>query len=118
MAASSIEINANRDWGVVASLKQFNAATGAIVPRTTGTVIAFITASKAPNATPLDPSLQVNALHIGNGKWTIAFDGTGLTDALLSALPSGQGYLMIDEAGDEWSYVPLNYVPSKLAKIQ
>lgn len=114
---STVEINANRDFGGTVKLFQFDPTTGARTPRTTGSPTVFVSATDDAAAAILG-GLSVPLTHIGNGVWTFAFDGAALTDAILSGLPSGTGFLIVKLTGDEWSKVPLLYVPTKLAKIQ
>ena len=112
------EINANRDWGGTVKLWRFDIPTGKKVPRDTGTPFTFISTTKeTTTAAPLS-GLQVNLTHVANEDWSFGFDGAALTDAVLSQLPGGVGYCIFVETGDEWSYVPLEYVNAKLASVR
>jgi hypothetical protein len=68
---------------------------GAVVPRTTGPIAAFIASSNSPTATAVDETLSVTGTHVGSsdegalypeGTWLFEFDGDSLTAEILQPI--------------------------------
>lgn len=114
-----VEINCLRDFGITVTLKQFITSTGQTSAQTNvppATVTAFISLTNDQTYAVFS-GLQVTGQFVGNGKWTFAFGGASLTDALLSQFVGGIGYLFIRETPDELSWIPLIYNGIKQAVV-
>src|SRR5690348_629197 len=106
------------DFAVKAKLKQIDPATGDVGPLTTGTVTAFLATSNSATATAADPSLSVDADHLGDGVWLVSFDGAVLTPELLDPLFGATlPYLIIEQDGNVRVYAPVTYSASRPAIV-
>jgi hypothetical protein len=78
------------------------------------TVRAFVSVSKASDAAPLAPSLDVQAKHTRAGIWLAKFDRGDMDPALLeTAFGSGAiPYVMIDTAAGVFVHVQCVYDPT------
>lgn len=107
----------DNDLALVFRLQKVDGTTGKLEPVTTGTVTAFLSASKLTGATAAAPGLSVTATHIGGGKWLALWNATLLTKAILdpffaSAIP----YAHCVAAGDVSRYVELEYLTAAPAE--
>lgn len=106
------------DFGVTATLKAVDPATGKSVPLTTGTVSHFISTAYTPTATAADATLAGTATHVGDGKWLISYDAAVLTPTLLATLfATATPYLIMQQTGTFRDYAPLVYVASRPATV-
>jgi hypothetical protein len=99
---------------------------GALAPiDAASTVRAYIAASSAPEAQPINPSLSVLAEHEHADRWLVTFPAALLDVTVLDAAfgttspiqPPPKPFCMIDVAGGPFVFVPLVYVRERRATI-
>lgn len=106
------------DFGLIVGLKDIDTVTGKAIPLTEGAVRAFIATSTAPDADPAEPTLDIDAVHVGNGKWLVLFDASLLNPTLLASLfAAATPYLIIEQTNGIRAYAELAYQASRPALV-
>lgn len=106
----------NTWWGIVRLTKVND--DGKKVPLTDedGTVTVFLSASNAPDAEIIDPSLSVDATYLGcHGDWLIEFPGAILDETLLDGHDAVYGIIAM--TNEVQVYFDAEYQSSRLADV-
>jgi hypothetical protein len=102
------------DFAKFVTGKEISSTTGAVTAEETGTVTAFFSTSKLPDATAADATLSVDCTFVAGKGWLVFFDRSVMDYTLLDGLfASATPYLIVDDGQGWWAYYTGEYVASR-----